>query len=135
ARLPRRLGEALLRNWLVVQFMSVSLAQTKDRELRRWIHREHHAFFNAFSDRDTAVAAFEASISTDVGAFARDIRVPTLLVAAELDDITPVAAQYELQRLFPDARLRVLPEVGHLIHYEKPEDAAEAIADFVDGLS
>jgi pimeloyl-ACP methyl ester carboxylesterase len=133
-RLPRRIGEGLLRNLLVVRFMSVILAKSRNRELRRWIHREHHAFFNGFSDRDTAVEGFEASISTDVSAFARDIRVPTLLVAAELDDITPVSAQYELQRMFPDARLRVLPEVGHLIHYETPQAAADAITDFVDGL-
>ncbi len=134
ARLPRRLGHALLNNWLVVQFMSVNLVKTKDKALRRWIHREHHTFFNRFSDRDTVVEAFEASVSADVSQFAGQIAVPTLLVAAELDDITPVAAQYDLQRSLPDARLKVLGGVGHLIHYEVPQLAAEAIRDFVDSL-
>lgn len=134
ARLPARLGHALLNNWLVVQFMSVNLVKTKDRALRAWIHREHHTFFNRFWDRDTVVEAFEASVSTDVSEFAGSIGVPTLLVAAELDDITPVSAQYELQRSMPDARLRVLEGVGHLIHYEVPQLAAEAIRDFVDSL-
>ena len=134
ARLPRRIGHAFLNNWLVVQFMSVNLVKTKDKALRAWIHREHHTFFNRFSDRDTVVEAFDASISTNVSEFARRIPVPTLLVAAELDDITPVSAQYELQRAMPDARLRVLGGVGHLIHYEVPELAAAAIRDFVDSL-
>ncbi len=134
ARLPRRLGHALLNNWLVVQFMSVNLVKTKDKALRRWIHREHHTFFNRFSDRDTVVEAFEASVSADVSQFAGQIAVPTLLVAAELDDITPVSAQYDLQRSLPDARLKVLGGVGHLIHYEVPQLAAEAIRDFVDSL-
>ncbi|GAA3744993.1 hypothetical protein GCM10022239_20750 [Leifsonia bigeumensis] len=134
SKLPRRLGHALLNNWLVVQFMSVSLVKTKDKALRRWIHHEHHTFFNRFSDRDTVVEAFDASISTDVSEFASRITVPTLLVAAELDDITPVSAQYELQRSMPNARLRVLGGVGHLIHYEVPELAAAAIRDFVDAL-
>jgi pimeloyl-ACP methyl ester carboxylesterase len=134
ARLPERLGFALLNNWLVVQFMSSSLVKTKDKALRKWIHREHHTFFNRFSDRDTVVEAFDASISTDVSRFASDIAVPTLLVAAELDDITPVSAQYVLQRSFPDARLRVLGGVGHLIHYERPGEAAEAIRDFLEAL-
>jgi pimeloyl-ACP methyl ester carboxylesterase len=133
ARLPRRLGHALLTSWLVVQFMSVSLVKTKDKALRRWIHHEHHTFFNRFSDRDTVVEAFEASISTDVSEFAGRIPVPTLLVAAELDDITPVAAQYDLQRMFPNAELRVLGGVGHLIHYESPREAAAAIRDFLEG--
>ncbi|HEU4849299.1 MAG TPA: alpha/beta hydrolase [Terrimesophilobacter sp.] len=134
SKLPRRLGHALLNNWLVVRFMSVSLVKTKDKALRKWIHHEHHTFFNRFSDRDTVVEAFDASISTDVSEFASRITVPTLLVAAELDDITPVSAQYELQRSMPNARLRVLAGVGHLIHYEVPELAAAAIRDFVDPL-
>jgi pimeloyl-ACP methyl ester carboxylesterase len=134
AKLPKRLGHALLNNWLVVQFMSVSLVKTKDKALRKWIHHEHHTFFNRFSDRDTVVEAFEASISTDVSDFAGRIGIPTLLVAAELDDITPVSAQYTLQRSMPDARLRVLAGVGHLIHYEVPELAADAIGDFIDAL-
>jgi len=134
AKLPERIGRALLNSWLVVQFMSVSLVKTKDAALRRWIHNEHHTFFSRFSDRDTVVEAFDASISADVSEFASDIHVPTLLVAAERDDITPVAAQYDLQRKMPDARLRVLADVGHLIHYEVPVLAAEAIRDFVDGI-
>jgi pimeloyl-ACP methyl ester carboxylesterase len=134
AMLPRRLGNALLGNWLVVRFMSVNLVKTRDTALRKWIHNEHHTYFNRFSDRDTVVEAFDASISTDVSRFAERIPVPTLLVAAELDDITPVSAQYVLQRAFPDARLRVLPGVGHLIHYEVPELAADAIRDFLDAL-
>lgn len=134
ARLPRRLGYALLNNWLVVQFMSSALTKTRDKSLKKWIDHEHHTYFNRFSDRDTVVEAFDASISADVGSVAEQIPVPTLLVAAELDDITPISAQYTLQRAIPDARLRVLGGVGHLIHYEAPDRAAEAIRDFVDAL-
>lgn len=134
AKLPRPLAHALLSNWLIVQLMSSSLAKTKDKRLRTWIHREHHTFFSRFSDRDTVIEAFNASISADVSQFAARITVPTLLVAAQRDDITPVSAQYTLQRTFRDARLRVLGGVGHLIHYEMPGLAAEAIRDFLEGL-
>lgn len=134
SKLPQRLGHALLRSWLIVRFMSLALVKTKDKALRTWIHREHHTFFSRFSDRDTVVEAFDASVSADVGQFAANISVPTLLVAAELDDITPVAAQYDLQRAMPDARLRVIGGVGHLIHYETPIPAAHAIDDFIKGL-
>jgi pimeloyl-ACP methyl ester carboxylesterase len=134
AKLPAKIGRALLNSWLVVQFMSSSLVKTKDKALRSWIHREHHTFFNSFSDRDTVVEGFEASTSADVSQFAAQITVPTLLVAAELDDITPVSAQYAIQRVFPDARLTVLGGVGHLIHYEVPDKAADAIRDFLDAL-
>jgi len=55
----------------------------------------------------------------------------TLLVAATLDDITPIEAQRRLVTLFSDARLVEIADVGHLIHYEKPVEAAEAIAEFL----
>lgn len=130
-RLPERVGSFLLKRWLIVHFMSVTLAKTKDRALRRWIHAEHHNYFNRFASRDVVVEAFEASISADVSDFAEQISIPTLLVAAELDDITPVSAQYELEKQFVDARLTVLNGVGHLIHYEVPALAAKAIREFL----
>jgi pimeloyl-ACP methyl ester carboxylesterase len=43
-----------------------------------------------------------------------------------------VSAQYELEKLFPHASLTVLPDVGHLIHYEVPDLAAEAIREFLE---
>jgi len=131
-RLPERVGSFLLKRWLIVHFMSVSLAKTRDKALRRWIHSEHHTYFNNFANRDVVVEAFDASISADVSDFASRVDVPTLLVAAELDDITPVSAQYELEKLFPRASLTVLPGVGHLIHYEVPDLAAEAIRGFLE---
>jgi pimeloyl-ACP methyl ester carboxylesterase len=130
-RLPQKVGSFLLKRWLIVHFMSVTLAKTKDKALRRWIHAEHHTYFNRFASRDVVVEAFEASISADVSDFAARIEVPTLLVAAELDDITPVEAQYALEKSFPHASLTVLHGVGHLIHYEVPVLAADAIRKFL----
>jgi pimeloyl-ACP methyl ester carboxylesterase len=129
--LPERLGRGLLSNWLVVRFMSITLAKTRDRALRRWIHGQHHAYFSRFATRESVSEGFTASISNDVSMFAASIEVPTLLIGADHDPIVPVAAQRRLETLFPDARLTVLEGVGHLIHYERPVEAARAIADFV----
>jgi pimeloyl-ACP methyl ester carboxylesterase len=131
AVLPERLGFGLLRNRLIVRGMSVAMAKTRDAELRRWIHAEHDRYFSGFADRRTVLEAFRASVGADVSHFAADIRVPTLLVAADRDDITDVAAQHRLAERFPDAELVVLPDVGHLIHYEKPAEAAAAIRGFL----
>ena len=131
ARLPRPLGDALLRNRLIVRVTSVAMAKTADRGLRAFIHDQHDTYFSRFADRDTLHEAFVTSVSHDVREAAGRIHVPTLLIAAEKDDITPVSAQHELQRLFPDAELEVIPEVGHLIHYETPRAAASAITRFL----
>jgi pimeloyl-ACP methyl ester carboxylesterase/glycosyltransferase involved in cell wall biosynthesis len=130
--LPERLGAALLSSWLIVRFMSIFLAQTKDPALRSWIHDQHHTHFSRYATRDSVVEGFEASISSDVSMYAADITAPTLLIGADHDPITTVEDQRRLQTLFPDARLVMLDGVGHLVHYEKPREAAAAIIEFLE---
>lgn len=132
ARLPARLGDALLRNKVIVRVMSVSMAKTKDPELRAFIHDQHDTYFSRFADRDMLRDAFVTSVSHDVSEFAARIVQPTLLIAAERDDITPIEAERRLAQLFVDAELVEIPDVGHLIHYETPAVAAEAIRRFLD---
>ncbi len=135
AKLPERLGFALLRNRVIVRVMSVTMAKTRDRGLRRWIHDQHDRYFSAFSNRDVVLEAFRASVGNDVSEFASAITPPTLLVAADKDDITPLPAQYRLQALFPDATLRVITGVGHLIHYEAPAEAAQELERFLQPVT
>lgn len=131
AALPERLGFAALRSRLVTRVMSETMAKTDDRTLRRWIHEEHDRYFSAFATRQSLLEAFRASVSHDVSEYAADVKPSTLLVVADEDDITPLAAQQHLVTLFPDARLEVITGVGHLIHYEKPVEAAAAIRAFL----
>ena len=132
AVLPERAGFGLLRNRAIVRVMSEAMAKTRDRSLRRWINDQHDRFFSAFGDRRVVLEAFRASVSSDASTYAPRVGVPVLLVAAERDDITPVAAQHRLRALFADARLEVIPRVGHLIHYETPGEAAGFIRSFLD---
>jgi len=131
AQLPASLGEALLRNRVIVRTMSIAMAKTKDPALRRFVHEQHDLYFSRFADRDVLRDAFVTSVSHDVTEFAPRVTVPTLLIAAQLDDITPIEKERELVHLFPDARLVEIPDVGHLIHYETPEPAAAAITAFI----
>ncbi|MEW1708172.1 alpha/beta hydrolase [Microbacterium sp. NPDC089190] len=131
AKLPRALGEGLLRNGLIVRVMSNAMAKTRDPELRRFVHEQHDEYFSRFADRDVLHEAFVTSVSHDVREFAPHIAQPTLLIAAEKDDITPIEAERHLATLFPDAELVEIPEVGHLIHYETPQAAASSIRTFL----
>jgi pimeloyl-ACP methyl ester carboxylesterase len=133
-RLPERLGRALLGNWAIVQIMSVTLAKTRDRDLRRWIHEEHHRYFNGFSDPATVAEAFDASLSTDVTRFADALTMPVLVIAGADDEIAPAPGQYAFADRLPDAELVMLEGVGHLVHYEQPAAAATAIRRFLGSL-
>lgn len=131
AALPEKLGFAALRSRLVTRIMSVTMAKTDDKELRRWIHEEHDRYFSAFANRESLLEAFRASVSHDVSEYAARITPSTLLIVADHDDITPLEAQRHLVTLFPEARLVVIEGVGHLVHYEKPVEAAAAIREFL----
>jgi pimeloyl-ACP methyl ester carboxylesterase len=129
--LPEKAGHWLLDNWLVIRFMSLSLIRTKEPALRRFVHDQHHTYFGRFSDRKTVVEGFEASIGNDVTAVASEISVPTLLIGAEHDMITSVTQLETLRDEMTDATLHVIPDVGHLIHYEKSREAAGFIVEFL----
>ncbi len=131
ARLPEGAGTALLRNRAIVRVMSESMAKTRDAELRSFIHEQHRTYFSRFADRTVLHDAFVTSVSHDVREFASQISVPTLLIAADRDDITPIEAERSLATLFPDAELVEIAQVGHLIHYETPRPAAQAITRFL----
>ncbi len=135
AALPRAVGERLLRLKPIVRVMSITMAKTKDRALRAFIHDQHDRYFSNFSDREVLHDAFVASVSHDVSEFADTIEQPVLLVAAETDDITPIEAQRVLKKRFRDARLVEIADVGHLIHYETPAAAAAAITEFLEAAN
>ena len=131
ARLPERLGQSFLRNRAIVRVMSSTMAKTKDRDLRRWIHGQHDSYFSSFASRDSVLHAFQASVQHDVSEFADTLPRGTLLIVAERDDITALHEQRALAGRIADSQLHVVPDVGHLVHYEAPAIAATAISSYV----
>ncbi|MGO4432844.1 alpha/beta fold hydrolase [Paenarthrobacter sp. RAF9] len=132
ARLPRRLGLAVLRNRAIVRIMSITMAKTRDKNLRRFIHAQHDAYFSAFADRNSLLESFKASVSGNVADVAERLALPVLLIAGEKDEIATLPNQHQLMKRLPDGTLEVIPGVGHLIHYETPAPAAAAIRTFLE---
>lgn len=130
-RLPERPARALLAHRLVAVLTSELMATGTDREHRRWMRAEHIRQADMFAGRGPVLDAFEASTTATAGDVADRFRCPTLLIAGERDDLGPVPAQQRLAELIPDATLTVLPRVGHLIHFEATDAAADAIADWL----
>ncbi len=131
AKLPESVGDKLLRSKAVVRIMSASMTNSKDPAIRRFVRDQHDLYFSRFSDRTVLHEGFLASVSNDVRASAPLIEVPTLLIAAQEDEITQIEDVRRLATMFADAELVEIPNVGHLIHYETPQVAASAIRRFV----
>ena len=146
AALPEKIGYPLLRSQLITRASSEVMMRTKDKAMRRFINGQHAAYFGSFGSRRGVLSAYEASITHTAAEYAAAIRVPVQMLVAEDDDLgTPETARAMYATLtsrdLPASstgareRLDMIPEVGHLIHYETPHLAAELIADFAAGHS
>lgn len=130
-KLPTKLSHKWLSTQLIVDVMSRTMRKTKDAKLRAYIDDQHRAYFSLFHSPQSVSEAFTTSVTHSVRDFAKGITTPTLLIAGSEDDITPLSKQKELVKLFPDATLEIIEHVGHLTHYETPDQVASFIEAFV----
>ena len=127
ALLPRPLGWALVRSRLVTRISSELMMKNDDPQLRRYINGQHDSYFGSFANHQVVMQSYADSIRRTVAECAAEIHVPTLLIAGARDELGSPAAQQRLRAQFPAparAHLELLPQVGHLIHYEAPRRAA-----------
>ncbi len=74
-----------------------------------------------------AQLALQASRVDERGGL-RDVRCPTMIIAARDDALCPVARHQEMQRLIPGSELLIIDECGHLSPLEQPDLIARAIS-------
>jgi len=60
----------------------------------------------------------------------KDIRCPTLVIAASEDQLMPVAVLKEMADAIPGARLEVVEDSGHMTTLEHPERIVELLRDW-----
>ena len=70
-------------------------------------------------------AAFEGRLS--------NVKVPTLILAGEHDQVVPPENASLLAEKIPDSQVVILPDAGHFFPIETPEAASQALIDFVQG--
>lgn len=60
-----------------------------------------------------------------------EIRCPTLVICGVDDGMVPPENSRQIASKIPHARLRLIPQCGHLPMLEKPEDVADLVAAFL----
>ncbi len=130
ALLPGPLGFSLLKSHIITRLSSEFMMKNSNAELRNFINGQHAAYFGAFSSRDAVLQAYRASISSTAAEFTPVITAPVQMIVAEEDDLGSMEGQRSMFAALQRGRCDVIPEVGHLIHYETPLRAAALIADF-----
>ncbi len=131
AALPDSVGRWVLAMkpaiWLVTEFLFVG----NDRKLKRWVDKQHQTYFSRFASSKSAAEGFEASISHNLSQYAGQIQSDVLLICARQDDITSIGAQRAAADLYKRATYVELENVGHLTHYQTPNEIAQHTRDFI----
>jgi pimeloyl-ACP methyl ester carboxylesterase len=76
-------------------------------------------------------AVANASADADLRDVLPRIDVPTLLLYGDADKRSPVSIGEELHAAIPDAKLVVLPGIGHMVNLEVPERFNEEVRSFL----
>jgi pimeloyl-ACP methyl ester carboxylesterase len=63
-----------------------------------------------------------------------NVTVPTLLLAGDVDERSPLAVAKALQAAIPSSTLTVLPGLGHEMFAEDPERCCEAVRAFLEHI-
>lgn len=85
--------------------------------------------------RASEVLALQACLlAADLAPLLPEIDVPTLILAARHDPITPLEAQQLMEQTMPNATLEVIDGVGHNMKVEIPDDLARRTLDFISGI-
>jgi non-heme chloroperoxidase len=71
------------------------------------------------------------SIDHDYVVELREIKAPTLILWGEQDALFPREEQERLAAAIPGATLKVYPETGHAVHWERPEWVARDLEEFM----
>ncbi|NLV21934.1 MAG: alpha/beta hydrolase [Syntrophomonadaceae bacterium] len=77
---------------------------------------------------------FKACDQFDRSADIEQIKIPTLVIAGEDDKLTPLKYSQFLDDRLASSKLVVIPQAGHYVMLEKPEEVSRAIADFVSSI-
>ncbi len=71
------------------------------------------------------------SIDHDYVVELREIKAPTLILWGEQDALFPREEQQRLAAAIPGATLKVYPETGHAVHWERPEWVVRDLEEFM----
>lgn len=125
------LGPRLVQSKPISRLVTEMIMTTSDAELQRKIRAHHYKNLEYISS-----IAFYAHLHRDInhrGAidYANQLKkFEILLIIGDNDSVTPIREQQKFIDAIEPVKVVVLPGVGHLAHYERPNEIAAAIREF-----
>lgn len=95
------------------------------------VMERYHALLLAPGNRAAMLARMRQTVLVEPGPLLRTIRVPVLLLWGEKDAMIPATNAQDYLAELPDARLVVLPGLGHVPQEEAPEQSLVPVLEFL----
>ncbi|MDK2795368.1 MAG: hypothetical protein PWQ58_567 [Archaeoglobaceae archaeon] len=99
-------------------------------ELKDWAFKE----VIEKTPRYSAMNGYKTLTKVDLREVAKKIEKRTLIIVGEKDALLPVKKSKELNELIRGSRLVVIPEAGHCVQLEKPDEVNREIEEFCSKL-
>jgi pimeloyl-ACP methyl ester carboxylesterase len=129
-RLPL-VGKKLATSKKLTKFSTRMIMTTSDKELQIAIHQHHYDNLDFISSIKWYRALYKQINRTGISRYKAALQpFDTLMINGDKDSVTPLFQQKKVAKSI-GASLVIIPGVGHLAHYEKPTDLAEAIISFL----
>jgi pimeloyl-ACP methyl ester carboxylesterase len=129
-RLPG-LGEKIATSRKLSHIATETIMTTTDKALKQTIHGHHFKNLDFISNIGWNRRLHKEINHSGMSRYKAVLRqFDVLIINGDRDNVTPLKMQKKIVRDI-GAKLVVVPGVGHLSHYEKPEAMADAIRDFL----
>ncbi len=129
-RLPV-IGSKLATSKKLTRLSTHLIMTTKDKKLRRDIHGHHFNNLNYISDIGWYRRLYKQINRTGISRYHEAFKpYDVLMINGDKDAVTPLKHQRKTAKLL-GATLEIIPGVGHLSHYETPDQLALKIRQFL----
>lgn len=124
-------GHRIARSKKITRLSTAIIMTASDKNLRKIIHQHHFDNLNFISSIGWYRQLYSQINRTGINRYRIALEhFDVLMINGDQDSVTPLKEQKKTARII-DAKLAIIPEVGHLAHYEKPAELADAITDFL----
>ncbi|MDB5184051.1 MAG: alpha/beta hydrolase [Candidatus Saccharibacteria bacterium] len=129
-RLPR-IGDKIAHSRKLSWVATEMIMTTKDKVLKNVIHYHHFKNLDFISSIGWNRRLQKEVTKTGMSRYKSALKqFDVLIINGNRDNVTPLKMQRKIARDI-GATLTIVPGTGHLSHYEKPEQVANAIRDFL----
>ena len=127
----RSLGQDAAFATLEPYYANLQAMPTSDLEFLR-----ERVWARVWSDtqRDAFLAALRSMFSLHPSSISKLENLPLQLIWGTHDNIVPIQAALNMQKSYPQAKLEVIENAGHLPHQEQPEAFLKVLKPFLSNL-